>query len=335
LGGHSDFGARVSAAYVTYVSQLSINGGTYCGNALSTFGLTYCESPVSIVDYINLGSMLSVRCLSRIGSVVSSFSRFYKGKYYLSSTDMHICSSAMSLRSISRSGSSISGCGSFRVAPNSNEITSIYSSVIFGSCLSLRNVCQMSSSCSINSRTTNMGCSVSSLNMCMLGSSASLRCSNLVVGKAVSVCLKTRFGALTSYQDTVGLGSSFSVRHLLKYSGDLFSINSNTRMSGCDTSLLSSTSIGSSLSLRNLSSYGSTASASHKVVCSNSISVFDFVRLGSQLSIRTPVCCSCERNTSVHSYVKLAGSALSLLSFSQVGSALSSRQCTRAGHVFP
>jgi len=191
---------------------MSVLDFVHLGSTLSLRSFSRFGSSVSVLDFLHLGSSLSLRSFARLGSAVSvrGLSRFGSS---MSVLDFVHLGSTLSLRSFSRFGSSVS----------------VLDFVHLGSSLSLRSF-------------SRFGSSVSVLDFLHLGSSLSLR-SFARMGSAVSATGVSRFGSSVSIFDFLHLGSSLSLRSFSRF--------------GSSVSVLDFLHLGSSLSLRSFARLGS------------------------------------------------------------------------------
>jgi acyl-[acyl carrier protein]--UDP-N-acetylglucosamine O-acyltransferase len=165
-------------------SSLSLRSFARVSSSVSVRGLSNFGSSMSVLDFLHLGSSLSLRSFARVGSSVSlnGLSRF-GSVFSMSVLDLVHLGSSLSLRSFVRVGSSISLSGLSRFG--SVFSMSVLDFVHLGSSLSLRSFARV-------------GSSVSVLDFLHLGSSLSLR-SFAHVGSSISIGGTLQFGAADTY----------------------------------------------------------------------------------------------------------------------------------------
>jgi len=184
----------------------------------------------------------------------------------------------MSLRALSRLGSSLSLFGTSRLGAS----LSVLAFPHLGASVSLRSFARL-------------GASLSILDSAHVGSSLSLR-SFARLGSALSIFGMVRFGSSLSIFDCASLGASISLRSfarlgssvsILDYGklGASLSLRGFGRL-GSTLSLFGMTRLASSLSVVEFSNLGSSVSLRSFARLGSALSIFDFAHLGSSLSIR-------------------------------------------------
>uniref|UniRef100_A0A7S1RR68 Peptidase S74 domain-containing protein n=1 Tax=Alexandrium catenella TaxID=2925 RepID=A0A7S1RR68_ALECA len=152
---------------------------------------------LSVMEYTNLGSSLSLRGFMRFGSQVSVFSECKLG-------------SSLSLRAISRLGSRISLCGISRIGSS----LSVVHTIGLGSTLSLRTFMRF-------------GSSISVMDFSHIGSSLSVR-QWARIGSTLSLFGLGRLGSTLSIVDYLHVGSSLSVRGFVRLGAGLSMVGGMT-----------------------------------------------------------------------------------------------------------
>jgi hypothetical protein len=149
-------------------------------------------SSLSVVDFVHLGSSVSLRSFARLGSAVSVMGFSHVG-------------ASLSLRSFARVGSALSVFGVARFG--SLFSLSVMDYVHLGASVSLRSLARV-------------GAAVSVFDFANIGSSMSLR-SYARLGSAFSLFGMARLGASVSVLDYASFGSSMSVRGFVRIGGQL------------------------------------------------------------------------------------------------------------------
>jgi len=176
---------------------------------------------MSVLDFLHLGSSLSLRSFVRAGSAVSvlGVSRFGSS---MSVLDFVHLGSSLSLRSFARASSAVSVLGVSRFGSSMSVLDFVH----LGSSLSLRSFARASSALSVWG-VSRFGSGLSVLDIVHLGSSLSLRSFGrfgsglsvfdfLHLGSSLSVRSFGRFGSSMSVLDFLHLGSSLSLRSFLR-----------------------------------------------------------------------------------------------------------------------
>lgn len=186
------------------------------GSSLSLFGMIRVGDTLSVLDFLHLGSSLSLRCFSRVASSLSIFAAARMGSS-MSVLDYLHCGGQMSVRSLVKLGStvSISGQGTSDVPMVLYQPFTVSQTVACGSTLSVFGISRVGQSLSVLDcvnlgsslslrGSARLGSAVSQLEFLKLGASLALRClARLASSMSVFGC--TRFGSTVAILDKVWL----------------------------------------------------------------------------------------------------------------------------------
>lgn len=222
----------------------------------------YSQGAATIMDFLALGSSVSIRGMqARFSGAMSVNSFMFMGSS-LSLRSFTRCASAISVTSGAFGGLRFSITGSIKLASTLSLRScarisgkaSILDSVTLGSSLSLRSSARFTSNTSVLGM-LNLGSSFSIRNfgrcssgLSIVGGSYVGSCSvlnQLDLGSTLSVRSFARFGMHTSVLDTFCLGSTFSMRSFARC-GSSLSVNGNVRI-GCQLEFGPSTGGGAPL----------------------------------------------------------------------------------------
>lgn len=139
--GLSSLGSSLSVLdFVNVGSALSLRAFCKFGSSMSVYGLQRLGSSLSVLDFVHLGSALSLRSFCKLGSTLSVFGLTRLGSS-LSVLDFVSIGSAMSLRNFFRMGASMSVYGLARLGSTMSVLDFIH----LGSSLSVRSFCRFGS----------------------------------------------------------------------------------------------------------------------------------------------------------------------------------------------